>query len=62
MAKALYGRTVATIVRRANSFRRSHTMGSESTESTHMEVIFKKLGALVFDCNWRKKLEVKWVA
>merc|ERR1719461_1324796 len=39
LAKALYGRTVATIVRRANSFRRSvGTMGSESTESTHMEV------------------------
>ena len=42
LAKALYCRTVATIVRRANSFRRpptTGTMGSESTESTHMEVI-----------------------
>jgi len=40
LAKALYCRTVATIVRRANSFRRPPvgTMGSESTESTHMEV------------------------
>jgi len=37
LAKALYCRTVATIVRRANSFRRppTGTMGSESTES-HM--------------------------
>ena len=38
LAKALYCRTVATIVRRANSFRKPvGTMGSESTES-HMEV------------------------
>lgn len=41
LAKALYCRTVATIVRRANSFRRAPmggTLGSESTESTHLEV------------------------
>ena len=43
MAKALYCRTVATIVRRANSLKRpvgplSGTMSSDSNESQHLEV------------------------
>jgi ribosomal protein S14 len=39
LAKALFCRTVATIVRRANSLKRPFgNMGSESTESTHHEV------------------------
>ena len=43
MAKALYCRTVATIVRRANSLKRpttgsGATMSTESTDSAHHEV------------------------
>ena len=43
LAKALYCRTVATIVRRANSLKRpvgplSGTMSSDSNESQHFEV------------------------
>lgn len=41
LAKALYCRTVATIVRRANSLRKpmnATTMSTESTDSAHLEV------------------------
>jgi hypothetical protein len=43
LAKALYCRTVATIVRRANSLKRPQgagTMSTESTDSAHHEVFY----------------------
>lgn len=53
LAKALYCRTVATIVRRANSLRKplnATTMSTESTDSAHLEVRDSSPSQVVTSC------------